>query len=681
MARLKPPPVSDVDVRGYPITPPELPPGYQLPPEKGYSGCFWGAGITVLLMLVLSAIAIEGTLLGQGKPGFLGGLIKDPVQITGWITSLSCLFIGVGGPALVIWFIWWVSTGVQPVTSIPSIPGGGEGIVGSARWMTREEEDGLGIGDPMNDPVPDYASSGIVIGARRRSGRFFRYYDSGHALVFAPTGAGKGVGFVIPNLLEYAGSMFVIDPKGENAAMTARARREKWGQETFILDPWEILGEPTARFNPLDVIRPEDRDFDSKVQRIADALVLASEKDPFWTNEAKALLAGIIAFVCVNEPQSQRNLPRVRELLRQPARQFEELLEMMAESENRFIAETANAMNQKADKERSGVISTAQSNLNFLNSQVICDTLMSSDFSMFDLKSKRITVYLILPTEFLNSHDRWLRLLVGEALAAMMSTERQKPSIPALFLLDEFAALGPLAVVKTAFTLGRGYGAKICPILQNMDQLKKLYESEYRTFLSNAGVTLFWAVNEMTTAEEVSKMMGKFTQIAPTAGVSESMQGVAANYGRGVIARDFATPDEVITFDKRMVVAFLANRRPLELWRIAYFEEPRFYGLVDPNPYEPDGKFPPRERVERFDLWQWFQFEAEAKGYGFASCKTPEGHVEIAYVLPAARQKGARRNRTVFIARWTGQRWTWQLNPPLSEQRRFEKAVAAQSRG
>lgn len=679
MARVVPPPVSDVDVRGFPKTPPELPPGGLLPPEKSYTGCFWSWGMVALVMAGLSVLALELTLRTQGKPGFLSGLIKDPGQIASWMTGGACVLIGLGGPALLIWFVWWVVSGVQPRTPIPGIPDGGDGILGSARWMSQQEEQELGIGDPVDAPVLEGAHSGIVIGMRRRSGRFFRYYDSGHALVFAPTGAGKGVGFVIPNLLEYGGSMFVIDPKGENAAMTARARREKWGQETFILDPWEMLGEKTARFNPLDAIRPEDRDFDAKVQRIADALVISNAQDPFWPTEAKGLLAGLIAFVCVHEPAAQRNLPRVRELLRQSAADFEDLLEMMAGSPSRFIAETANAMSQKSDKERSGVISTAQSNLAFLNSSVICETLMTSDFSMLDLKSKPVTVYLILPTEYLDSHGRWLRLLVGEALASMMSSERQKPDIPVLFLLDEFAALGQLAIAKTAFTLGRGYGAKMCPILQNLDQLKNLYDKEYRTFLSNAGVTLFWAVNELTTAEEVSRMMGKYTQIAPTRGVSESMQGSSMNYGQSVVARDFATPDEVMTLDKRMVMAFLANRRPLELWRIAYFEEPRFFGLVDRNPYEPRGALPPRERIERPELWQWFQFEATVKGYGFASCKTPDGNFEVAYILPGARRKGGGKDQVVFLARWTGTRWTWSCYPPHSEQKRFEKALRSQT--
>ena len=64
-----------------------------------------------------------------------------------------------------------------------------------------------------------------------------RFYHDGHILTCAPTGAGKGVGAVIPNLIDYPGSAFVLDLKGENFAVTARARRQA-GQYVFLIDPF-----------------------------------------------------------------------------------------------------------------------------------------------------------------------------------------------------------------------------------------------------------------------------------------------------------------------------------------------------------------------------------------------------------------------------------------------------------
>lgn len=73
-------------------------------------------------------------------------------------------------------------------------------------------------------------------------------------MTIASTGAGKGVGCIIPALLRQKGPVVVIDPKGGNYAVTARAMREM-GQQVVLLDPFKFTGvEKTDSLNPLDMI-------------------------------------------------------------------------------------------------------------------------------------------------------------------------------------------------------------------------------------------------------------------------------------------------------------------------------------------------------------------------------------------------------------------------------------------
>jgi type IV secretion system protein VirD4 len=165
---------------------------------------------------------------------------------------------------------------------------------GSARW-----------GDPRQYVV----AAGPVLGRAGRS--LLRYEDEGHILTIAPTGSGKGISAVIPNLLDYPGSVLVLDLKGENYAVTA-ARRARFGP-VLVLDPFRITGADSAAVNPLDLLDPASELCDADAATLAHLLVLpATEGDTaFWEDEAAALLAGLLLYVAALEPEARRHLGTV----------------------------------------------------------------------------------------------------------------------------------------------------------------------------------------------------------------------------------------------------------------------------------------------------------------------------------------------------------------------------------
>ena len=139
----------------------------------------------------------------------------------------------------------------------------------------------------------------------------------GHLITLARTGAGKGVGCIIPALLRYRGPVIVIDPKGENYQVTARRRREM-GQEVAVLDPFGIVANETDDLNPLDLIDRASPDAIDDAAQLAELLVTeTSTRDPFWDNRARSLLATMILHVAVARPPILRNLTEVHHLLNQ----------------------------------------------------------------------------------------------------------------------------------------------------------------------------------------------------------------------------------------------------------------------------------------------------------------------------------------------------------------------------
>ena len=452
---------------------------------------------------------------------------------------------------------------------------------GTAAWASRGDLRRAGL----------LGGSGLLLG--RTGNRLVRLATDRHLLTVAPTRSGKGVGAIVPNLLTYPGSTLVIDPKGENACITARARREM-GQPVHVLDPWGLSGETSAAFNPLAALgnRPDAAE---DAALIADALVpgTGSGDAAFWQEEAKGLLAGLILHTVTAEPPERRGLARVRDFLTLDPKEFNKLLTAMAGSDaaGGLVARAANRLKQKSDRERSGVISTAQANTHFLDSPKMARVLGGPSSLMLEsLKRRPCSLFLVLPAERLGSHGRWLRLMVSLALAALARVPG-KPALPVLFILDEFAALGHLEAVETAMGLMAGHGVQLWPILQDFSQLKSLYGERWQTFLANAGVVQAFSVAENMTAEYLSDMLGTRTVTlrGESAGWSAGRHGRSKNHTENltVQGRPLLMPDELMRLPADQELLLMPGRRPALLKRLRYYTDPEFRGRFDPFPPRP----------------------------------------------------------------------------------------------
>jgi type IV secretory pathway TraG/TraD family ATPase VirD4 len=220
----------------------------------------------------------------------------------------------------------------------------------------------LGTGDVGGSlgPASPAAALGIAIGRSLHS-RHLRYYTSDrHLLTIAPNRSGKGRGSIIPALLTVPASCVCIDPKGENCAVTMR-RRKELGQTVRVLNPFKVLGLPTDTLNPLDAIEPDSEDLPELADELADMLVLVQQgdKDGHWSDEAKALIAGLILHVATSEPPERRHLPRVRDLLTSSPETWDATIADMALSDaaGGLVRRAANRLRQKSPEEASGVIS------------------------------------------------------------------------------------------------------------------------------------------------------------------------------------------------------------------------------------------------------------------------------------------------------------------------------------
>ncbi len=423
-----------------------------------------------------------------------------------------------------------------------------------------------------------------------------RFQHVGHVVTVAPTGAGKGIGAVIPHLLSYPGSCLVLDVKGENAAVTARARREL-GHKVFIVDPFGVTGGESHSFNLLDRLDPTDPECVSESAVLADSLVIADPQGQTHFDEsARTLLQGLMLHVA-GLGEGQRNLPEVRRILTAGEDTLlGTMAEMAADEQAAFglPARAANTIMGMADRERGSVISTAQKSTAFMDDPRISAALSRSDFDLSNIKDELMTVYLVMPANKIGPNARFVRGFVGSIISAITSSAKQPPYRVA-FLLDEFGQLGYMKVIEDAVSLLRGYGLSFWVFIQDLSQLKGVYP-KWQTFLANSAKT-FYGTDDYDTAKYISDSLGqstieyethnegKNTGSGLSGGGGSMNRGKSAGQSQQFTARSLLTPDEVMRLGPEQPIVLVKGEYPYVLRRLNYLTDAEYVGRADANPY------------------------------------------------------------------------------------------------
>lgn len=430
-----------------------------------------------------------------------------------------------------------------------------------------------------------------------------RYAGDRHIITIAPSRSGKGTTAIIPTLLDYDASVLVIDPKGQNTAVTA-ARRRAMGHEVIVINPFGLHSRepwklPRHRFNPLAAINPRSANVVADVSSLCEALIINDGKDPHWTNSARDLVSAIIMDL-MTRPGEVATLPQMRKILTLPEDLLKERLELMATSPAPFVAQRASRF-LGASREIQSIFSTAITQTGFLDDPAIAASLSGNDFRFWDMKTKKLSVFLVLPSRYIAAYSRFLRLFVVSAIDAFLSTPKG-PGEPVLVILDEFASLGHLSAIETGMALAAGFGVRLWPILQDINQAKDIYDNRWETFLANAGVIQLFTPNDSTTAEYFSKRCGNITKMAMVPSISSSFSSSSSgattsksdSFNLSYVSRPLIFPQELISLAFGKALLFHSGMSdPMLIDRQPYYRQNRFQGLYAPDPYHIPYQAPP----------------------------------------------------------------------------------------
>jgi type IV secretion system protein VirD4 len=450
----------------------------------------------------------------------------------------------------------------------------------------------------------DYDRSSVFLGYATRGDAWRgigRKRDDRHLMLVAGSRAGKGVSYVVPNLLLYEGSILALDPKGELARATASSRARR-GHKVVVLDPFGVSGDKSSElrgsFNPLLEI---DADPDSKtalddVALLAEALIIHPEGqgERHWTESASELVRLLMLYALLQPPE-QRTFAFVRRFFHAPV-EFSEgapvsgqhvMLTEMAEHTDAFggvLAGIANAMLGKPEKEFASIVSAAATQLSFLDSPQLAACLGTSSFKLSQLKTEKTTVYLCLPASRMATHAKWFRMIINLVLV-MCESEPVVPDPPLLLMLDEFPVLGHMRQVEAAAGQIAGFGVRLFTIVQDLSQLRRHYPESWETFIGNSGTAIFFGMSDATTLRYVSERLGTigydFTRMNKLSATARMAGGKAIE--SQLQLSKLLEPHEVERIFARetgRALMLYSGQSPVILRRAIYHQDPAFQELL-----------------------------------------------------------------------------------------------------
>ncbi len=456
---------------------------------------------------------------------------------------------------------------------------------GSARFASLTEVKRAGL--LLNEEAANPPS--ILIGRFR--GNFLALPGQLSVMLSAPTRSGKGVGVVVPNLLNWPDSVVVLDIKGENYAITAGYRAQHQ-QAVYAFSPFDEDAR-SHRWNPLTAVR------NSPWHRVGDLLGIGqvffpndgsgTSSEAFFNDQARNLFLGL-GLLLLETP----DLPRtIGEMLRQSSGQGQPLkihlsglIQQRQEAKNPFSDECVDALQRllcNSENTLASVVATFHAPLIIFADAVVDAATSSDDFDLSQLRRERMSIYVRIPPHRLANARPLLNLFFSQLVSLNtqhLPAEDKSLKFQCLLVNDEFTAMGRVGIITHSAAFLAGYNLRLLTVVQAMSQLDATYgEKEARTFATNHGLQILFAPREQRDADEYSAMLGHFTERVTTRGLSRSFSG----HGHRTVSRNeseqrraLLLPQEFKELGRDRLVVICENCKPILGEKIRYFQDRAF---------------------------------------------------------------------------------------------------------
>ena len=406
-------------------------------------------------------------------------------------------------------------------------------------------------------------------------------------ILAAPTRSGKGVGIVIPILLDYKSSVVVLDIKGENFGLTS-GYRASIGQEIFVFNPFPENGQ-THRWNPFRYVSNEHFKRIGDVRSIAQMLYPDGNgggNERFFTENARNVFLALSLFLFEKQDQAllfsmPHQYPSFGQLYRLAAGDGSELKPYLKRlSEASFLSDAAKTafagVLSQAEETFSSIMGTFNAPLTAWSDPFLDAATSADDFLLTDVRKKRMTIYLCVSPNKLSQSSLILNLFFSQLINENTKTLPQdddKLQHQCLMLMDEFTSIGAVEIIAHAVSYMAGYNMRLLPIIQSMSQLDATYGRERaRTLMTNHATQIIYTPREQNDANEYSEMLG-YTTVKKR----NMTRGRDVSYSESEERRALMLPQELKAMSPEKEILLIEGmNNPAQVDKIRYYQEKMF---------------------------------------------------------------------------------------------------------
>lgn len=412
-----------------------------------------------------------------------------------------------------------------------------------------------------------------------------------NTLVCGGSGAGKTRFFAKPNLCQANSSYVVLDPKGELLRDTGNLLSSK-GYDIKVLDL--INMEKSHCYNPFVYLRS-----DNDIQRLVTNLFKnttpkgSQSQDPFWDQAATMLLLALIFYLHYEAPPEEQNFPMVMEMIRagevrEDDETYKSALDILFErlemrNPEHIALKYYRSYHSGSGKTLKSIQITLISRLEKFNLESLASITQNDELELWSIGEKKTAVFAIIP-----DNDSSFSFLVGMLYTQLFQQLYYQADVihggrlpvHVHFLMDEFANVALPDEFDKLLSTMRSREISVSIIIQNLAQLKALFEKQWESIVGNCDEFLYLGGNEQSTHEYVSKLLGKETIDTNSYGQSKGRNGSYSTNWQ-LAGRELMTPDEVRMLDNRYALLFIRGERPVEDLKFDILKHPNIALTTD----------------------------------------------------------------------------------------------------